>query len=83
METIYVIWVSAIATFIIACFAGASFWLASRIQSRDDEFRQQISDLYKAIVISNVITFPKDVHLAIEDFKIHYEKAGGKIEIFK
>lgn len=79
---IYAICVTAIATVVIAWYAIANHKLASKIQSRDDEFRQQISDLYKAMVISNVISGPYDTHLAIEDFNIHYEKAGGKTKIF-
>ena len=50
---IWALWNTAGATAVIAIFAAASFWLASKIKKRDDEFRQQVSDLYKAIVISN------------------------------
>jgi hypothetical protein len=80
MET-YAIWVTAISTGVIAIFTVINFWLILTIKSRDNEFRQQVSDLYKAIVISNIVGGPHDTHLAIEDFKIHYEKAGGKTTI--
>ncbi len=47
--------VTAIATGVIAWYAWKSNELSSKIQSRDDEFRQQASDLYKAIAISNMV----------------------------
>ena len=80
MET-YAICVSAIATGVIAIYSVINYKLSSTIKSKDEEFRQQVSDLYKAIVISNIVGGPHDTHLAIEDFKIHYEKAGGKTTI--
>jgi len=45
----------AIATVVIAVYAIMSYKLASKIQSRDDEFRQEARDLYQAIAISNLI----------------------------
>ena len=51
METII-----TIATVAIFFCAFASYRLASKIQERDEEHRQQISDLYQAIVISNLIS---------------------------
>jgi len=75
--------VSAIAIVVIAIYTVISYRLSSRIKSRDDEFRQQVSDLFKAIVISNIITFPKPPTLAIKEFNNYFEKAGGKTRIFQ
>ena len=82
--------VTAIATGVIAWHAWKSNELSSKIQSRDDEFRQQISDLYKAIVISNVLNrVPVGDYMSIytkninEFNKVYYEEASGKTQIFK
>lgn len=75
--------VSAIAIVVIAIYTVTSYRLSSRIKSSDDEFRQQVSDLFKAIVISNIITFPKAPTSAIKEFKNYFEQAGGKTRIFK
>ena len=47
--------ITAIATGVIAYYAKVNHQLASTIQSRDDEFRQQIRDLYRGIIISNFL----------------------------
>jgi hypothetical protein len=48
-----------IATTAIAACAIASFFLALKIQKRDNEYRQQTSDLFQAIVISNILSDPQ------------------------
>jgi hypothetical protein len=48
-------WITAIATAVIALNALMSYRLVSRIQTRDNDFRQQLRDLYEAIVISNLL----------------------------
>ena len=74
-----------IATVVIAFFAIASYRLASKIQERDEEHRQQISDLYQAIVISNFISNldRAEGYSSIEnmkrEFKMEYK---GKTPIF-
>jgi hypothetical protein len=66
--------VIAIATVVIAIFAIMSYRLGSKIQSRDEGFRQQISDLYQAVVISSVITGPQpELTRAIRRFKVLYK----------
>lgn len=79
-----------IATCFIAIFTGISIWLVLKIKSRDDDFRQQVSDLYKAIIISNLISsFKLDdtsdgserLREAIELFTREYQKIG-KTPIF-
>jgi len=85
MDIIYAIWVSAIATVVIAGFTIGNFWLVSKIKTRDDEFRQQVSDLYQGIVISNMIdpnNLPDSTRgeLIIKWFKEFYT---GNTVIFK
>ena len=53
--TLFSMWLTALATIAIAICALFSYRLASKIQSRDEEFRRQIKDLYQAIVISVMI----------------------------
>jgi predicted PurR-regulated permease PerM len=72
--TVIAIIITAIATGVIAYYATQSHKLASKIQIRDDEFRQQIKDLYQAIVVSNVIEpSPGDTSKAIKHFKEFYK----------
>lgn len=75
--------VTALATILIAIFAGVSHRLASKIQSRDEEFRQQVSDLYQAIALSNLMigkkAFDTITEENIETFKKFYT---GKTIIF-
>ena len=85
--------ISAIATGVIAYYAIVTHVLTTKIQSRDDEFRQQIGDLYKAIVISNLMVAkglgPPDTVGSTWDYKIIefngiYEgPAKGKTTIFE
>jgi nitric oxide reductase large subunit len=86
--------VSATATAAIAFYAikshklaDRSYQLAQEIKSAselktksDDEFRQQVSDLYKAIVISNILV--SKLPGKIDYFKKLYKQAGGKTKIF-
>ncbi len=46
---------AGLSTAIIAYYAFVSYRLTSQMKKNDDEFKQQLSDLYKAIVISNVM----------------------------
>jgi hypothetical protein len=48
-----------IATVVIAFSAIASYLLAMSIQRRDKEYSQQTSDLFQAIVISNILSDPE------------------------
>ncbi|MFC1532658.1 hypothetical protein ACFL7M_04750 [Thermodesulfobacteriota bacterium] len=78
---VFSIIITAIATAIIAIYAFMSYRLASKIQSREDEFRQQTQDLFQAIVISNIVASGSESYTsgAIKYFKEHYK---GKIPIF-
>ena len=87
MNTIIVAtWVSAVSASFIAIFGGISLWLAFTIRAGDKRFRQQVSDLYQAIVISNILSDPEaqytSSHLAhkISAFKEFYK---GKTTIFQ
>lgn len=50
--------VSALATVVIAIYAHKSHRLCQQLKSGEDKFRQQTSDLYQAIVISNLLSGP-------------------------
>ncbi len=82
--------VMAIATACLALFAYQSNRLAKEIKrtndlrvAEDKEFRQQVSDLYQAIVISTLISGPSSYGAfgqAKDVFKSQYR---GKTPIFK
>lgn len=50
--------ITAIATGVIAWYAIANHRLTSNINLRDEEYRRQTSDLFQAIVISNILSNP-------------------------
>jgi single-stranded DNA-specific DHH superfamily exonuclease len=90
--------ISAIATAAIALYAIKSHKLADRnyqlaqeikkaneLRTKsEDEFRQQVSDLYKAIVVSTIIGSRAGLPRVISIFKEYYHKqAGGKTKIFE
>ena len=82
--------VYTIATIIIAIYAWRSHKLAEQIkhanelrETEDKEFRQRISDLYQAIVISTLLSAPSGygaIGEAIDAFRSYYK---GKTLIFK
>jgi hypothetical protein len=89
--------ISAIATIVIAIYAGKShelsvksYQLAQEIKvanelktKGDQEFREQVSDLYQAIVISTLLSGPGTYSIMdslIDAFKSKYK---GKTPIFK
>lgn len=47
---------------------------------KEQEFREQLSDLYRAIVISNLLSGNSDLDMTHKKFSKEYD---GKIEIFK
>lgn len=77
--------ITALATVAIAIFTFVNYQLASKIQKRDEEYRQQTRDLFQAIVISNILSDPearlgnKNLDNDIEAFKQMYK---GKTAIF-
>jgi hypothetical protein len=65
--------ISAIATVVIGFCAIASYRLASKIQKREKEYRQQVSDLYHAMVISNLLSTDSGISRRFDLFKINYK----------
>jgi hypothetical protein len=68
-------YLSAISTALIAIFAGVSLWLAFTIRAGDKMYRRQVRDLFEAIVISNILSYPE-----VEDDSAKMER---RIEAFK
>ena len=66
--------ISSLATVAIAVLAFCNYHLASKIQKTEKDFRQQTSDLYQAIVISNMLSGP---------VLAHSEEMNSKIRRFK
>ena len=83
---LFAIWVTAVATGVIAWYAWANHRIVSKIQSRDDEFRQEVKDLYQAIAVANLISAHGSVGAystmegRIEKFNEYYK---GKTPIFE
>ena len=83
--------ITALATIIIAWYAVVSHRLMKSIKNKDDEFRLQVTDLYKAIVISTLLSrvtpgTTRDglMRNSIPEFnKAYYDEAGGKTPIFR
>jgi len=90
--SIIAICISAIATTAISIYAGKShtladknYQLAQEIKKAnelrvkvDDEFRQQVSDLYTAMVISNIYSSDSGLDDRIHKFEEAYK---GKVPI--
>jgi hypothetical protein len=83
--------ITSLATIVIAWYAAVSHRLMKTIKGRDDEFRQQLTDLYKAIVISTLLSrvppgTTRDglMRNSIPEFnKACYDEAEGKTPIFR
>jgi len=82
--------ITTIAIVVVAYYARGSHNLAKEIKSTnelkarsDDEFREQISDLYKAIVFSNIVGGQSDFHLAVKHFNVLYREASWKTKIIE
>ena len=84
--TTFSIMVTALATIFIAIYAGVSHRLTSRIQSRDEESKQRIEDLYQGIMVSVFIASMGDtpafstMEHKIKEFNNYYK---GETSIFK
>ena len=74
--------VSALAAGVIAYYAYTSHELACAIKTGEDEFRQQVSDLYKAIVVSNLLSGPESFHQIDDSIQRFSEKYTGTTPIF-
>ncbi len=81
--------ISAIATLGMLIVSTFNFCLLKRINDekkisenkqdiKDQEFREQLSDLYKAIVISNLLSGNSDISITQNAFKSQYK---GKTQI--
>jgi hypothetical protein len=81
--------ISMVATAVIAFYAWRSYELSQQIKNTNDlkikgdqEFREQLSDLYQAITISTLLSGPSSTGAfdrAISAFKSQYK---GKTPIF-
>ena len=71
-------WITAIATATIAFWGGCSLLLAWRIKSKEDEYKQNINDLFQAIVISNILSGEGGKGSTLLNGKIEYEAAQGE-----
>ena len=72
----------AVATVIIAWYASCNYKLYRTIQEKDTEHKEQISDLYQAIVIAILFSGPPSyarIEETIKEFNKHYK---GKTKIF-
>ena len=74
----WTLWITAIATAVIALNALMSYRLISKIQTRDDDFRQQLNDLCRAIVISNLLFSETGLDRRLALFEANYQ---GKTQI--
>ena len=77
---------SAASTTVIAIFSVVSFCLARSIKAKNDEYQRQVSDMFHAIAITNVLsglgmaTGLTTMDGMIGEFNEHYD---GKTPIFK
>lgn len=71
--------ISAIATVAIAIFTWLNYQIYKKLQEKDEEYKNQISDLYKAIVISNLLSGNSDLDMTYKRFNKEYT---GKTKIF-
>jgi len=72
----------AVATVIIAWYAYCNYRLYKTMQEKEIEYKEQISDLYQAIVIATLMSGPTsfaDMGKTIEAFNSYYK---GKTKIF-
>ncbi len=72
--------VSAIGTAVIAGFAVTNYLLAKAIKSKDEQHQQELSDLYQAMVLSNLTCTEEGMTHSIADVGRHYT---GKTIIIK
>jgi undecaprenyl pyrophosphate phosphatase UppP len=70
--------ITAVATVFIARYARSSNMLSKEFQNLSKLHKQELSDLYQAIVIATLMTYPHGG--AIEKFNKMYK---GKTVIFK
>jgi hypothetical protein len=71
--------INGLATIAIALCAYANYWLSKKIMCNDKQHKEEISDLYRAIVISNLFCAGDSTHTKKETFRSLY---NGKTKIF-
>lgn len=79
-------WINAISTVVIAVFTGLNYAMFLSINKKDNEYKQQVGDLYQALVISNIISAPtvSSGVAGLEGLKnVFKSEYHGKTEIFK
>jgi len=74
--------VSALSTVVIAIFTGLNFFFNRAILKKDEEFKQQVKDLYQAIVIATILSGPTSYGQFDEAKKVFEKLYKGKIKIF-
>ena len=74
--------ISAFATLVIAFYAWKSHQLTQAIQKRDEEYKQQTSDLYQAMVISNLLGPQISSNADENAIRIRFLEKKGPIKIF-
>ena len=72
--------ISAVATVVIAIFTWFTYQMYKKLQEKDEEYKNQIGDLYKAIVISNLLSGNSDLEMTHKKFHKEYT---GKTKIFE
>ncbi|MHA1385698.1 MAG: hypothetical protein ACTSR3_18255 [Candidatus Helarchaeota archaeon] len=73
---------SAISTAVIAVFTVCNFFFNRAILKKDEEFKQQVKDLYQAIVIATILSGPTS-HGEFDKAKNEFKKVyKGKTCIF-
>jgi hypothetical protein len=82
-----IIWmgITTIATVVISWVAVQSYRLASKINAKDAEFRQQFNDLLRAMAISNMLSAPSlplssNLESRVKCFNLWY--GDGVVKIF-
>ncbi len=82
--------ITAIAMVVVAYYAWQSHNLAEEIKSTnelkarsDDEFRQEIRDLYKGIIISNIGSGQSDIDTARRNFNGLYRQISWNTDIIE
>jgi hypothetical protein len=71
---------TTIATIAIAVWGFLIYRLASKFQSRDEEYKQQLRDYFEATVISNILSASQgETGKLIKRFQEHYT---GRTKIF-
>lgn len=78
--TIISTFMTMMATCVIAYYALENHRLTKSLISKDDEFKQELRDLYKAIVVSNLCKATSDADIKKREFESMYD---GKTPILK